>query len=116
MRATVGGLRQRVGLERIVAVFEPRSNTMKLGTMKAQLPWALEEADLAFCLQGAYGWDARDALAPMGPQAVVADDVDTLAQAVVAAARPGDHVLVMSNGGFGGIHGRLLQRLRAKFG
>jgi UDP-N-acetylmuramate: L-alanyl-gamma-D-glutamyl-meso-diaminopimelate ligase len=116
MRATVGGLRQRVGLERIVAVFEPRSNTMKLGTMKAQLPWALEEADLAFCLQGAYGWDARDALAPMGPQAVVADDVDTLAQAVVAAARPGDHLLVMSNGGFGGIHGRLLQRLRAKFG
>jgi UDP-N-acetylmuramate: L-alanyl-gamma-D-glutamyl-meso-diaminopimelate ligase len=114
IRATVGGLRQRVGLARILAVFEPRSNTMKLGTMKAQLPWSLEEADLAFCLQGPYGWDAREALAPMGPQATVADDVEALAHAVVAAARPGDHVLVMSNGSFGGIHGRLLERLRAR--
>ncbi|HET9822822.1 MAG TPA: UDP-N-acetylmuramate:L-alanyl-gamma-D-glutamyl-meso-diaminopimelate ligase [Burkholderiaceae bacterium] len=112
MRATVGGLRQRVGLERILAVFEPRSNTMKLGTMKAQLPWALEEADLAFCLQGPYGWDAREALAPMGAQAVVADSVDALVQAVASAARRGDHVLVMSNGGFGGIHAKLLERLR----
>jgi UDP-N-acetylmuramate: L-alanyl-gamma-D-glutamyl-meso-diaminopimelate ligase len=115
IRATVDGLRQRVGLARVLAVFEPRSNTMKLGTMKAQLPWALEEADLSFCLQGNYGWDARDALAPMGPRAVVADKADALADAVVAAARPGDHVLVMSNGSFGGIHGQVLQRLRARF-
>jgi UDP-N-acetylmuramate: L-alanyl-gamma-D-glutamyl-meso-diaminopimelate ligase len=116
IRATVGGLRQRVGLERVLAVFEPRSNTMKLGTMKAQLPWALEEADLSFCLQGNYGWDARDALAPMGGLAVVADGVETLATAVLAAARPGDHVLCMSNGSFGGIHARLLDGLRKKFG
>ena len=115
MRATVGGLRQRVGLQRVLAVFEPRSNTMKLGKMKAQLPWALEDADLSFCLQGAYGWDARDALAPMGPLAVVADQVDALAGAVVAAAKPGDHVLCMSNGSFGGIHAKLLDGLRAKF-
>ncbi len=115
MRATVGGLRQRVGLARVLAVFEPRSNTMKLGTMKAQLPWALEDADLSFCLQGNYGWDARDALAPMGAQAVVADKVDALAAAVVAAARRGDHVLCMSNGSFGGIHAKLLEGLRAKF-
>jgi len=115
IRATVDGLRQRVGLDRVLAVFEPRSNTMKLGTMKAQLPWALEEADLSFCLQGNYGWDARDALAPMGALAVVTDKVDALADAVVAAARPGDHVLVMSNGSFGGIHGQLLDRLRARF-
>ena len=116
IRATVGGLRQRVGLARVLAVFEPRSNTMKLGTMKAQLPWALEDADLSFCLQGNYGWDARDALAPMGAQAVVADKVDTLAAAVLEAARPGDHVLCMSNGSFGGIHAKLLAGLRAKFG
>jgi UDP-N-acetylmuramate: L-alanyl-gamma-D-glutamyl-meso-diaminopimelate ligase len=116
IRATVGGLRQRVGLERVLAVFEPRSNTMKLGTMKAQLPWALEEADLSFCLQGNYGWDARDALAPMGGLAVVADTVDALAAAVMTAARPGDHVLCMSNGSFGGIHARLLDGLRRKFG
>jgi len=115
IRATVGGLRQRVGLARVLAVFEPRSNTMKLGTMKAQLPWALEDADLSFCLQGDYGWDARDALAPMGAQAVVADKVDALAAAVVAAAKRGDHVLCMSNGSFGGIHAKLLEGLRAKF-
>ena len=115
LRTTVAGLRQRVGLARVLAVFEPRSNTMKLGAMKAQLPWALEDADLSFCLQGAYGWDARDALAPMGKLAVVADSVEALVQAVVAAARPGDHVLCMSNGGFGGIHAKLLAALKAKF-
>jgi UDP-N-acetylmuramate: L-alanyl-gamma-D-glutamyl-meso-diaminopimelate ligase len=115
IRATVGGLRQRVGLERVLAVFEPRSNTMKLGMMKAQLPWALEEADLSFCLQGNYGWDARDALAPMGGLAVVADEVDALADAVAAAAKPGDHVLVMSNGSFGGIHAKIALRLQRKF-
>jgi UDP-N-acetylmuramate: L-alanyl-gamma-D-glutamyl-meso-diaminopimelate ligase len=115
IRATVGGLRQRVGLQRVLAVFEPRSNTMKLGTMKAQLPWALEEADLSFCLQGNYGWDAHDALAPMGSLAVVADKVDALAAAVIAAAKNGDHVLCMSNGSFGGIHQKLLDGLRSKF-
>jgi UDP-N-acetylmuramate: L-alanyl-gamma-D-glutamyl-meso-diaminopimelate ligase len=114
IRATVGGLRQRVGLQRVLAVFEPRSNTMKLGTMKAQLPWALEDADLSFCLQGDYGWDAREALAPMGAQAVVADKVDALAAAVIAAAKPGDHVLCMSNGSFGGIHAKLLDGLRKR--
>jgi UDP-N-acetylmuramate: L-alanyl-gamma-D-glutamyl-meso-diaminopimelate ligase len=112
IRATVDGLRQRVGVERVLAVFEPRSNTMKLGTMKAQLPWALEEADLTFCLQGNYGWDVRDALAPMVPQAIVVDNVDALSAAVLAAVRPGDHVLCMSNGSFGGIHAKLLNGLR----
>ena len=112
MRTTVGGLRRKVGLNaRILAVFEPRSNTMKLGTMKAQLPWCLEEADLSFCLQGNYGWSAAEALAPMGKTAVVADNVDTLVAAITKAAQPGDHVLCMSNGGFGGIHDKLLAAL-----
>jgi UDP-N-acetylmuramate: L-alanyl-gamma-D-glutamyl-meso-diaminopimelate ligase len=114
MHSTIDGLRRKVGAQRILAVFEPRSNTMKLGTMKAQLPWALEEADLAFCLQGNYGWNARDALAPMGASAVVADSVDALVAQVVAAAQPGDHVLCMSNGGFGGIHAKLLAALGAR--
>jgi UDP-N-acetylmuramate: L-alanyl-gamma-D-glutamyl-meso-diaminopimelate ligase len=114
MRSTVDGLRRKVGLERILAVFEPRSNTMKLGAMKAQLPWALEEADLSFCLQGDYGWSAHDALAPLGEHAVVADSVDKLVAEVVKAAMPGDHVLCMSNGGFGGIHAKLLAALQAK--
>ena len=111
MRTTVNGLRRKVGLQRILAVFEPRSNTMKTGTMKAQLPWALEEADLSFCLQGPYGWNARDALAPLGPLAVVADSVDALVAQVKKAAQPGDHILCMSNGGFGGVHGKLLEAL-----
>lgn len=111
IRTTVNGLRRKVGAQRILAVFEPRSNTMKLGTMKAQLPWSLEEADLAFCHTGGLGWDAREALAPMGAQAQVADTIDALVAQVVRAARPGDHVLCMSNGGFGGIHAKLLSAL-----
>lgn len=113
MHTTIGGLRRKVGVARILAVFEPRSNTMKLGTMKAQLPWALEEADLAFALQGNYGWNVQEALAPLGAQASTAESVDRLVAAVAKAAQPGDHVLVMSNGGFGGIHAKLLAALGA---
>ena len=111
IRTTVNGLRRKVGMERILAVFEPRSNTMKLGAMKAQLPWALEEADLSFCHQGNLGWSAKEALAPMGDKAIVTDTIDALVAAVRKAARPGDHVLCMSNGGFGGIHEKLLAAL-----
>jgi UDP-N-acetylmuramate: L-alanyl-gamma-D-glutamyl-meso-diaminopimelate ligase len=101
-----------VGDARILAIFEPRSNTMKLGTMKAQLPWSLEEADLAFCHSGGLGWDAVSALAPMGERAQVADNIDGVIAQVLAAVRPGDHLLCMSNGGFGGIHTKLLQALQ----
>jgi UDP-N-acetylmuramate: L-alanyl-gamma-D-glutamyl-meso-diaminopimelate ligase len=86
---------------------------MKLGAMKAQLPWSLEETDLAFCHSGGLGWDAAEALLPMGARAVVSDSVEDLARQVVAQARPGDHILCMSNGGFGGIHARLLALLQA---
>jgi len=112
MRTTLAGLRRRIGVDaRILAVFEPRSNTMKLGAMKAQLPWALEAADLVYCHAGGLGWDPRDALAPVAPPAVVADSVDALVAELARGARPGDHVLVMSNGGFGGIHAKLLAAL-----
>ena len=112
IRTTVDGLRRRVGPQaRILAVFEPRSNTMKLGTMKAQLPWSLEDANLVYCHAGGLGWDPREALAPLGERAVVGDTVDELVGAVAAAARSGDHILCMSNGGFGGIHQKLLDAL-----
>ncbi|QAZ38949.1 UDP-N-acetylmuramate:L-alanyl-gamma-D-glutamyl-meso-diaminopimelate ligase [Methylibium sp. Pch-M] len=111
MRTTIDGLRRRIGEQRILAVFEPRSNTMKLGAMKAQLPWALEEADLAFCHSGGLGWNAGEALAPLGDRAVVGDSIDALVQRVVQTARSGDHVLCMSNGSFGGIHDKLLAAL-----
>jgi len=111
IRTTIEGLRRKVGNARILAAFEPRSNTMKLGAMKAQLPWALEEADLAFCHSGGLSWDAVQALAPMGARAVVAPTVAELVERIVAAARAGDHILCMSNGGFGDIHRKLLEAL-----
>ncbi|HYD74903.1 UDP-N-acetylmuramate:L-alanyl-gamma-D-glutamyl-meso-diaminopimelate ligase [Ramlibacter sp.] len=116
IRTTVDGLRRQLGPQggRILAVFEPRSNTMKLGTMKSQLPWSLEQADLALCHAGGLDWDARAALAPMGERARVADSIDDLVDMTTAAARPGDHVLCMSNGGFGGIHARLLAALERR--
>ena len=118
LRTTLDGLRRSVGKEaRILAVFEPRSNTMKLGTMKAQLPWALESADLAFCHTAGLDWDASAALAPLGtgPQgrARTAATLDQLVQQITQAARPGDHIVCMSNGAFGGVHERLLQALAA---
>lgn len=116
IHTTVDGLRRQLdgagkNGDRILAIFEPRSNTMKLGTMTAQLPWSLEQADLAFCHAGGLDWDARAALAPMGERAQVADSLDQLLAQVKAAARPGDHLLCMSNGGFGGIHAKLLATL-----
>jgi UDP-N-acetylmuramate: L-alanyl-gamma-D-glutamyl-meso-diaminopimelate ligase len=111
MRTTLDGLRRKVGAARILAVFEPRSNTMKLGAVKAQLPWALEEADLAFCYSGNLSWNAAQTLATMGERAVVATTIDELVARVVAAARAGDHIVCMSNGGFGGIHQKLLDAL-----
>ena len=112
IRTTIDGLRRKLSPnQRILAVFEPRSNTMKLGTMKAQLPWSLADADLAFCHGGGLGWDAREALASMGSKAQVADTLDDLVAQVVAQARAGDHILCMSNGGFGGVHLKLLQAL-----
>lgn len=118
IRTTLDGLRQKLDTggkdrERILAVFEPRSNTMKLGTMAAQLPWSLEAADLSFCHSGGLDWDAAAALAPMGARAKVAGTIDALIAQVIAAARPGDHVVCMSNGGFGGIHEKLLSALGA---
>ena len=115
IRTTVDGLRRKLAPgERILAVFEPRSNTMKLGTMKAQLPWSLEGADLAFCHSGGLGWDAHAALVGMGNKAQVADNIDALIAQILANARSGDHILCMSNGGFGGIHLKLLQALQEK--
>ncbi|MDO4640822.1 MAG: UDP-N-acetylmuramate:L-alanyl-gamma-D-glutamyl-meso-diaminopimelate ligase [Neisseria sp.] len=109
---TVAGLRQRVGNARILAVLEPRSNTMKLGTMKAALPASLHEADVVFCYAGGVDWDVAEALAPLGDKLHVGKDFDAFVAEIVAQARSGDHILVMSNGGFGGIHDKLLAKLK----
>ncbi|OGS91765.1 MAG: UDP-N-acetylmuramate:L-alanyl-gamma-D-glutamyl-meso-diaminopimelate ligase, partial [Gallionellales bacterium GWE2_58_10] len=96
---TIAGLHRKVGSARILAVLEPRSNTMKLGVMKDALPGSLKDADLVFCYGANLGWDARGALAPLGEKVVVKDDLNELIEAIATAARSGDHVLVMSNGG-----------------
>jgi len=114
IRTTLDGLRRKVGAQRILAVFEPRSNTMKLGAMKSQLPWSLEAADLSFCHTGGLEWDAAEVLAPLGPKAHTAASIDELVHQVTAAAQDGDHIVCMSNGSFGGIHAKLLAALAAR--
>ena len=111
VQTTLDGLRQRVGAARILAVLEPRSNTMKRGVMKDALPGSLAQADRVYVYTAGLGWDAPGVLAPLGARVRCLDDLDALIAAIAAEARGGDHVLVMSNGGFGGIHARLLERL-----
>ncbi len=117
IRTTLEGLHRRLPPgQRILAAFEPRSNTMKLGAMKAQLPWALESADQSYCHTAGLDWDAAAALAPLGERAHTAADIHSLVAQLAAAARPGDHIVCMSNGGFGGVHGLLLAALAAGAG
>jgi UDP-N-acetylmuramate: L-alanyl-gamma-D-glutamyl-meso-diaminopimelate ligase len=112
IRTTLEGLRQRVGKARILAVLEPRSNTMKRGIMKDALPASVAQADRVYVYSSNLGWDPGVVFAGLGTRVRCADDVDALVSAIVADARSGDHVLVMSNGGFGGIHAKLLGRLQ----
>ncbi len=115
---TIAGLRRKIQQkgERIIAVLEPRSNTMKLGVMKQALPQSLSDADLVFGYgavsgKNALGWDLAETLSPLGDKAKAFHDLSQLADAVVASSKPGDHILIMSNGGFGGIHQMILDRL-----
>jgi UDP-N-acetylmuramate: L-alanyl-gamma-D-glutamyl-meso-diaminopimelate ligase len=114
IQTTIAGLRERLGAgRRVLAVLEPRSNTMKLGAMKARLADSLAQADRVFCYAGVLDWDVAGALATLGERVRVERDLDALVAAIVAESRSGDSILVMSNGGFGGIHDRLLRALGA---
>ncbi len=117
---TLAGLRNQVGPQRILAVLEPRSNTMKLGTMAARLPQALEQADRVFCFgakegKHALGWDPKTVFAGQQDRVGTHDNLEALTTAVLQQARPGDHILIMSNGGFGGFHDKLIAALKQKF-
>ena len=112
IETTVAGLRSKVGTARILAVLEPRSNTMKLGVMKNALPASLKEADLVFCYGANLGWDAAEALSTIKDKASVYEDLNTMVTAIAKAANPGDYVLVMSNGGFGGVHQKILDAIK----
>ncbi len=109
---TLDGLRRRVGRERIVAVLEPRSNTMKLGVHRGSLAPSLAAADEAWIYAPAdLGWDAAGVVAELGPRGHLSHSIEDLAAALGQSLRPGDHALIMSNGGFGGLHARLLAEL-----
>jgi UDP-N-acetylmuramate: L-alanyl-gamma-D-glutamyl-meso-diaminopimelate ligase len=114
IETTIAGLRRKVGKARILAVLEPRSNTMKMGAMKQALPGSLADADQVFCYTNGLNWDVAGALQPLGGKGTCYSDLKALIDAIVATARSGDQVLVMSNGGFGGIHEKLLQGLKGK--
>jgi UDP-N-acetylmuramate: L-alanyl-gamma-D-glutamyl-meso-diaminopimelate ligase len=109
--ATISALRSHVDGARIIAVLEPRSNTMKMGVWKDSLASSLADAARVFCYTANLGWDAPAALAALGGRCSTSDDIVALVEAIATEARAGDHVLVMSNGGFGGIHEKLLARL-----
>jgi len=112
IETTIAGLRSKVHGARIIAVLEPRSNTMKMGVMKDALAGSLAGADLVFCYTQGLGWDAQPVLAPLNARAACFDDLGALVEAIVRCSQPGDQVLVMSNGGFGGIHEKLLDAFR----
>jgi UDP-N-acetylmuramate: L-alanyl-gamma-D-glutamyl-meso-diaminopimelate ligase len=113
--STLDGLRRRVGKERIVAVLEPRSNTMRMGVHRDTLAPSLEGADeVWFYVPPNLGWELEGAVGPLGARAHFAADIGDLAERLHADLRSGDHVLVMSNGGFGGLHARLLDALAAR--
>ena len=112
---TIDGLRRRIGSARLVAVLEPRSNTMKLGVHRETLAPSLAGADAVFVYAPAdLGWDAAEITRPLGARAQLASTIEGLVQQLTAMLRPGDQVLIMSNGGFGGLHAKLLQALRAR--
>jgi UDP-N-acetylmuramate: L-alanyl-gamma-D-glutamyl-meso-diaminopimelate ligase len=115
IETTLKGLRARVGGQRILAVLEPRSNTMKLGVHREELAPSLRVADKSWFLAPKdLGWDLKGAVSSMGDRVKLAASVDEIVGSLAAEARPGDHVLIMSNGGFGALHDKLLAALRAR--
>ena len=114
---TIAALRGKIGRDRgrLIAILEPRSNTMKLGTMRGRLAGSLADADRVFCYAGpGVRWDPAEALAPLGEKARTYTELEPLVKDAAGWARPGDYMLVMSNGGFGGIHGKLLSALEER--
>jgi UDP-N-acetylmuramate: L-alanyl-gamma-D-glutamyl-meso-diaminopimelate ligase len=110
IQTTIEGLRTHTGKARIIAVLEPRSNTMKMGIWKDSLAKSLSEADQVLCFTRDAHW-AKDAMLPLHSKARCFDDLNQLVQAIAAIAEPDDHILIMSNGGFGGIHEKILSAL-----
>ena len=111
IQTTVNGLKKRLGHQRIIAVLEPRTNTMKLGAMRDALPGALTNADVVFVYDNHLGWDVAKAFEPIGTKTGVFADLNAMIDALVVIAKSGDQILIMTNGGFGGVHGKILAKL-----
>ncbi len=112
IRTTLAGLRAKIGQARIIAVLEPRSNTMKLGVWQNDLAASLDQADQIFCYAHQIGWNIDSALASLDDKTEIHHDLTTMISAIAATAHPGDHILIMSNGSFSGLHDKLLDTLR----
>lgn len=112
IKTTLAGLRAKVGNERIIAVLEPRSNTMKLGIHKEAIVNALNEADHIYCFESAdISWSMQEMFDEQGKEVDISNDIDLLCDKLVNISKANDHVLIMSNGGFAGIHQKLLDKL-----
>jgi UDP-N-acetylmuramate: L-alanyl-gamma-D-glutamyl-meso-diaminopimelate ligase len=111
IQTTVNGLRKQLGNQRIIAVVEPRTNTMKLGAMRDALPASLANADVVFVFDNHLGWDVAKTFEPIGTKTGVFNNLDAMIETIVAMAKSGDQILVMSNGGFGDVHGKILAKL-----
>jgi UDP-N-acetylmuramate: L-alanyl-gamma-D-glutamyl-meso-diaminopimelate ligase len=110
--STIDGLRRKVGDRRIVAVLEPRSATMKMGVHRETLGPSLSAADAVWMFAPPdLGWDAEAVVASLGAKGRLARTMDELVAGLAGGARAGDQVHIMSNGGFGGLHGKLLEAL-----
>lgn len=114
IKTTIQGLREKIGKARLIAVLEPRSNTLKQGVLKEQLADSLNQADAVFCYSAGLAWDVGQALSALGDKLTVETQFETLLDGLSGSLRPGDFVLIMSNGGFNGLHGKLIERLTAK--
>ncbi len=114
IKTTIQGLREKIGKARLIAVLEPRSNTLKQGVLKEQLADSLNQADAVFCYSAGLAWDVGQALSALGDKLTVETQFETLLDRLSGSLRPGDFVLIMSNGGFNGLHGKLIERLTAQ--
>ena len=113
IRVTLNALRSKVGKHRIIAIMEPRSNTMRMGVHGEALANSFSEADhVIFYLPENISWDLKQQTISLGSKREIYSDIDNIVENVVKTAKPGDHIVFMSNGGFGGIQQKLLKRLQ----
>jgi len=114
IQSTIMAVKQREPDARILAVFEPRSNSMKMGHHNESLPASLDTADLIYCYTAGLDWHATELFRPLGNKGSLFDDISMMIRTIVNSALPGDFILIMSNGGFQNIHEKVIELLGSK--